>query len=312
MKLGIRNKWSSPRRWAWWTVLPVSLLLAATAQAGDLPDPRIGPPVGTGVSLPEGVGAGMVGGPSKVPGADLRPEATIGDATPVAPPATGEGADPEPQPAGIPAPEPPPASTDGADRGAGPGGRLRPALEGSGAAAHVSDARMLLATQIQAVRATAIAAIDYLRTQLAGAIPRVDPPPPPTAPEPESPPGTIRGWTMAPATGTKDPAGGIKLGRGEPNPANGGARPAPEASTHQLTTHHNTAGTNRSRSERPVPPSGSSGLAAGLGSAAQILIPIGLIATLCGFAAPAFRRRLSPRAPWLRSALFASPLEQPG
>ena len=253
----------------------------------------------------------MVGGTSRVPGADLRPKATIGDPTPVAPPVTGEGADPEPQPAGIPAPEPSSASTGGADRGAGPGGRLKPSLEGSGATPHVSDARML-ATQIQALRDTAFAVIDYLRTQLAGTIPRIDPPPPPTAHEPELPPGTIRGWTMAPATGTKDPAGGLRLGGGEPSPASSGARPAPEASTHQLTTHHNTAGTNRSRSERPVPPSGSSGLAAGLGSAAQILIPIGLIAALCGFAAPALRRRLSPRAPWLRSALFASPLEQPG
>ena len=180
---------------------------------------------------------------------------------------------------------------------------------------------MMVATQLtetigpalKAVRATAFAAIDYLRAQLAGAIRRIDPPPPPSAHEHESPPGTIPGWTTATGTGTNGPASGIKLERRRAEVRQAAApRPAPEASTHQLTTHQITAGTSRPESERPVSPSVNTGPAAGLGSAAQILIPIGLAAAVCGFAAPALRRRLSPRAGWLRSALLASSLEQPG
>jgi hypothetical protein len=165
---------------------------------------------------------------------------------------------------------------------------------------------------LKALRATAFAAIDYLRAQLVGAIRRIDPPPPLTAHEHESPAGNIREWTTAPATGTKAPAIGIRLDRGDLSPASGGARKAPEASTHQLTTHQITAGANRPQSEDPILSSVNPGPATGLGSAAQVLIPIGLAAAVCGFAAPAFRRRLPPRAGWLRSALLASSLEQPG
>src|SRR5688572_15099749 len=118
MKLGIRNNCSSPRRWAWWTGLPVFLLLAATAQAGDLPDPGIGLAKGAGTSRPEGVGAGTTGGPSTVAGAHLRPAAPIGGAEPTRPPTPGHGADPGTQPAGLPTPEPHPTSVGSADPGA--------------------------------------------------------------------------------------------------------------------------------------------------------------------------------------------------
>jgi hypothetical protein len=165
---------------------------------------------------------------------------------------------------------------------------------------------------LKAVRAAAFAAIDSLRARLADAIRRIDPLPRSSADEHEWGPETIRGWTTATDTGTSEPASGIKLERGELRPARGGARPAPEASTHELTAHQATAGTNRPENKGPMSSSVNPGPAAGLGSAAQILIPIGLAAAVCGVAAPAVRRRLSLRAAWLRSALLASSLEQPG
>ena len=236
------------------------------------------------------------------------------------PPTTGPGADPGLQPVGLPTPEPPAASVGGADPGADPGDGLSPSLQGSGATTNASDARRMVATQLaetlgppmKAGRTAASAAIDYLRAQLAGAIPRIDPPPPSTPREHGSAPGTLRKrWTMAPATGHNKPAGVIKLERIEQGPG-GGIRPTPEASPHQLASPQMTAGANLPQSERPGSSGTNPGPATGLGSAAQILIPIGLAAAVCGFAAPAFRRRLSLRAGWLRSALLASPLEQPG
>jgi hypothetical protein len=305
MKLPICNPWTAPRCWAWWTVLAVFLLLVTPAQAGDLSDSGIGPPAATGSSHSDAVGTTTAGAPATVESGDRNPETSIGGVSPAEPSATGEGAGPGAKPAGFPAPEAPSESRVTADAGAEPGGGLRSDLEGSGATTGVSDARMTtqvakaIGPALKAVRATAFAAIDYLRAQLAGAIRRIDPPP--------------RGWTAAADTGTSEPASGIKLERrSELNPARGDARPAPETSTHQLTAHQITAGLNRLESEDPVSSSVNPGPAAGLGSAAQILIPIGLAAAACGCAAPAVRRRLSPRAGWLRSALLASSLEQPG
>jgi hypothetical protein len=312
MKQGIRNKWTFSRRLVWWTVLPIFLLLAATAQAGDLSDPGIGPPAGTDASRPEGVSTSTAGASGAVKGADLSPEERIGGVAPAAVPATGQG-DPGPQLAGSPAPQSPPASMKGAHLGADRGDRPRPSLEGSGARMNASDAPTMVATQatetieraLQAVRATAFA-IDALRAQLAAAIRRIDPQLPSFGHKHELPAETTRGWTAAADTGTKEPASGIKL-EGELSPARGDTRPAPEASTPQITT-----ATNPSEHEDPVSSSVSLGPAAGLGSAAQILILIGLAAAVCGFVSPAVRRRLSPRAGWLRSALLASSLEQPG
>jgi hypothetical protein len=303
MKIRIRNKWTSARRWVGWMVLPVFLLLAATAQAGDLSDPGIGPTAGTGASRFDRVGTSTAGGPATLKGANFSPEASIGGVEPAARPATGEGTDPGSQPAGVSALEQPPAGSGGADPGADAGGHLRTSLEGSEVTTNASDARMMVTTQLteaigpalKAVRATAFAAIDYLRAHLH-----------------ESPSETIRGWTTATGTGTNGAASGIKHENGELGPASGGAPPAPEASTDQLRTHQTAADTSRPENEPPVSSSVNTGLAAGLGSAAQILIPIGLAAAVCGFAAPAVRRRLSPRAGWLRSALLGSSLEQPG
>jgi hypothetical protein len=320
MKLGIRNKWTSPRLWVWWTVLPVFLLLAATAQAGDFPDPGIGPSAGTGASRPEGVGTSMAGARATVAGADLSPEASISGAQLAAPRATGEGANPGPQPVGIPAPEPPPASIEGAAPGADPGGPLKGALQGPGATTNVSDSRMMVARQLaetigptlKAIRATAFAAIDYLRGQLVGAIRRINPPLPSTPPEHESPPEAIPEWTTTPDASTSASAGTIEPKRGELSPASGGTRSAPEASSDQLATPGITAGAKPPQSEHPISPSASHGPASGLGSATQILISLGLAAAACGFAAPAMCRRFVSRAGWLRSALLASSLEQPG
>jgi hypothetical protein len=159
----------------------------------------------------------------------------------------------------------------------------------------------------KAVRATVFAAIEDLRAQLADAVRRIDPSPRPSAREHDSAPETIRGWTTVQNRGPTVAASGIKPERSEPSPGSSGARPASEASTHQLA-----AGANRPGSEPPISSSVYTGPAAGLGSTAPILILIGLAAAVCGCAAPAVRRRLSPRAGWLRSALLASLLEQPG
>ena len=320
MKLEIRNNWTSPRLWVWWSVLPVFLLLAASAQAGDLPDPGIGAPAGTGAFRPEGVDTSTASAPSTAKGADHSPGGSFSGAAPVAPPATGEGADPGPQSAGIPAPQPPTANIQGADSGTAPEDRLRPALDGSGATTNAADARMMVATQlaetlgptIKALRATALAAIDHLRAQLASAIRRINPPLPSTPREHESPPEAIPEWTTAPDKSTSASAGTIEPKRGELSPASGGTRSAPEASSDQLETPGITADAKPPQSEHPVSPSASHGPASGLGSATQILISLGLAAAACGFAAPAMCRRFVSRAGWLRSALLASSLEQPG
>jgi hypothetical protein len=321
MKLGIRNKWCSPRRWAWWTVLPVFLVLAATARAGDLPDPRIGPSEGTGAPGSEAVGASDTAGvPPAVRGADHGPEAAVGGAEPAIPPATGHDTAPGTQPVGFPTPATGSASVGDADRGARLGDRLRPSLNRSGATTRASDARTMVASRaaetigstIKALRASAFAAIDYLRAQLAGMIRRIDPPLPSTPHEHESPAETVRAWTAASGTAASEPAGAIKLTRGELSPPSGGTRQAPEASLDQLGTRGMTAGAKPSQSEHPVSSSGNPGPASGLGSTIQILIPLGLAAAVCGFAAPAMGRRLVPRAGWLKSALLASSLEQPG
>ena len=78
---------------------------------------------------------------------------------------------------------------------------------------------------LKAVRATAFAAIDYLGAQLAGAIRRIDPPPPPSAGQHESTPETIPGWTTVTGTGTNGTASAIKHENGEWGPASGGALP---------------------------------------------------------------------------------------
>jgi hypothetical protein len=299
MKQGFRTKWSSPRCWAWWTVLPVFLVLAATAQAGDPADP--------------GIGSDAV--PSAVQGADLGPEAILGGAEPATPPAPGRGADSGVRPVGVPSPEPPPASIGGADTGADAAGRLKRSLEGSGAAANASDVRRTVTAQLtrtrrgdlKAVRATAFAAIDYVRAQVAGAIRRIDASLPSVGPGHKPPAETTPEGTAAPATGTNALAGDTRLAGAELSPPSGDARPATEASTDQLT-----AGADRPQGEHSGSSSVNPGPVSGLGSAAQILIQIGLAAAVCGLTAPAIRRRLDPRAGWLRSALLASSLEQPG
>jgi hypothetical protein len=277
------------------TVLPVFLAHAATAQAGDREDRVIG-------ALPAAQGA------------DLRPEAILGSTGPATAPAGERDADPGLRPVELPLPEPPPASAGGTDLGADAGGDLKRSLEDSGAVASARDARRTVATQLTQTRhramngvgATASAAIDYLRTQVAGAIRTIDGTLPLVGPEHKSP-VEIRRGTAAPGAGTKALGDEARLARGELGPPSGGSRLATEASTHQLT-----AGADRPQGG----PSGSSSVnpepLSGLGSAAQILIPIGLAAAVCGLGTPAIRRRLDPRAGWLRSALLASSLEQPG
>jgi hypothetical protein len=278
------------------TVLPVFFALAATARAVDPPDYAIG-------GLPTAQGAG------------LRAEAITGTGGQATAPGGERGADSVLRPVDPPSPEPPPTSTGAADLGAGAAGRPERSMDGSGAIANPRDARRTVTTQLtqtrrrgmKAVGATASAAIDYLRAQVAGAIRGIDENLPSIGPDHKSPAQTKRDGTAVPGAGTKALAGETRLARGDPSPPSGGVRPATEASTDQLT-----AGADRPQGEH----SGSSSVnpepISGLGSAAQILIPIGLAAAVCGLGTPAIRRRLDPRAGWLRSALLASSLEQPG
>jgi hypothetical protein len=279
------------------TVLPVVFALAATAHADDQQDR-------------------VIGGLPTAQGSDLRPETIIGGVGPATAPAGERGADPGPRPVVLPSPEQPPASTGGADLGADAGGRLTRSVEGSGAATKARDAHKTVAAQLtqtrrrgmKAARDTASAAIDYLRAQVAGAIRRLDESLPLVGPERKSPADTKRKGTTGPAAGTKALAGGdTRLARGEPGPPSGGVRPVAEASTDQLT-----AGADRPQGEHSVSSSVNPEPVSGLGSTAQILVPIGLAAAVCGLGTPAIRRRLDPRAGWLRSALLASSLEQPG
>jgi hypothetical protein len=320
MKLRIRNKWTSPRRWAWWTVFPVFLVLAATAQAGGLPDAGIDLSEGPGASGSKAVGPSNVAVvPQAVRGAHLGPAAPAGAAQSI-PPATGHNVGPEEAPIGLPTPEPRSASTGTADRGADARGALGTPRKASGVMPHASDAQTRVIRQLAetlgpaagVLRAGAFAAIDYLRAQLAGTIRRIDPQLPSTPHRHEPPAGTVRDWSVAPGTGASHYGSAISVTRGELNAANGGTRSAPESSSDQLGTHRTTARAELPQSGHPASPSASHSPASGLGSATQILVPLGLAAALCGFAAPAMRRRFIPRAGWLRSALLASPLEQPG
>jgi hypothetical protein len=192
-------------------------------------------------------------------------------------------------------------------------------LEGSGAAtavrgAHETATRQVGETVVPALkelRASAVALIDSLRAQLGDLTRRIDPPPPPSAHEQQAP-GAARRWT-APENGTRAPAGANKIEKPGLSPSGGGnVTVAPEAATDQPPSQPSAIDANRRDGGDPASPSVSTGTAAGLGSAASLLIPIGLAAAACGFAAPAFRRRLSFRAGWVKPSLLASSLEQPG
>jgi hypothetical protein len=247
-------------------------------------------------------------------GTNLGPAASIGGAASTPP---EQAADPGPQTASIADVAPRAASASGAEPARDPGDGTTPSLEGSGAATAESGARKAATSQVKEtvtpalkeLRATAVALIDSVRAQLVDVID-----PGPRAPAQEQPvPGAVRTWA-APENGARSPAGANEVGRRGLNPSRGGSvTAAPEASsTHQPPSHQLAIGANRPDSGAPAPSSASTGTAAGMGSAASLLIPIGLAAAACGFAAPACRRRLCFRAGWLKPALVASLLEQPG
>jgi hypothetical protein len=318
MKTGTRNRWASPRHWvSGWAALPVFLLFAATAQAGDLPDGGIGPPAATVASPRGAVSTSTAGAERTLVGANLGPAESIGGTASTPP---EQAADPGPQTAPIADVAPPPASALGAEPGTDAGDGTTPSLEGSGVATAVSGARKratspvkeTVAPALKELRATTVAVIDSMRAQLVDLIRRIDPPSRPSAQE-QPVPGAIRRWTV-PEKGARSPASANELGRLGLNPSGrGSVTVAPEASsTHQPPSHHLAIGAKRPDSGAPASSSVNTGTAAGLGSAASLLISVGLAAAACGFAAPACRRRLFFRAGRLKPALVASLLEQPG
>jgi hypothetical protein len=302
MRAGTRRKCTSPRYWLWCAVLPALLLLAASAQADDRSDPGIGSPAGGGDPL----GVGTARAPATVGGADLNSAVVV---TRAAPMATGQRGDPRLLPVGIPDAAPSPAGAPGAGSVADPDEATKPPLQGSG----VSGSQKIVTKQVAKTippelkvgREMALAAINYLSARLSDVIPRVAPPPQPSAEEHQLP-LALRGWAAPDAS-----VSAVALDGRLPSPASG-VHGAPEASTHQLGTHEIAAGTHRRDSEDPSSSSVNTEGVGSLGSAASLLIPIGLTAAVCGLASPAIRRRLSFRAGWLKPALLASLLEQPG
>ena len=217
--------------------------------------------------------------------------------------------------------EPTPASMEGADPGTDRGGRLRPSLEGSGATTNVSDARTMVATAARGDHRAGIEGgarhrirRDRLSARAAG---RRDPPDRPAAPV-DSPrarvaPRNRPGWTMAPATGTQRAHRRHQARERRAEARQAAARPRPLKLQHisSRRIRHSGYQSVPKRASRPAEREPWACCRPGFGRPDPYPDrPYSRAMRLrgtCFSQAP-----VTSSKPWLRSALLASSLEQPG